>query len=64
MSKYTLAKIKSTLIQMQQPFWSDGNSVILDNENNDVITLAEDGSLYINGKEVTDSEFEEFVANL
>ena len=64
MSKYTLAKIKSTLIQMQQPFWSDGNSVILDNENNDVITFAEDGSLYINGKEVTDSEFEEFVANL
>ena len=64
MSKYTLTKIKAALIMTQHPFWSDGNSVILDNENNDGITLAEDGSLYINGKEVTDSEFEEFVTNL
>lgn len=63
-SKYTLTKIKSALIMTHHPFWSDGNSVILDNESHDGITLAEDGTLYINSKEVTDEEFEEFVANL
>ena len=63
-SKYTLTKIKSALIMTQHPFWSDGNSVILDNENNDGITLAEDGTLYINGIEVTDDQFEEFVAKV
>lgn len=64
MSKYTLTNIKSKLILAQHPFWSDGNSVFLDNENNDGITLAEDGTLYVNGREVSDDEFDAFVESL